>query len=316
MILLAPMEGVVDAVMRDVLTSIGGYDLATTEFIRVTRLLNPEHVFYRYCPELHNGGRTTSGTPVFVQLLGGDPAVMAENAARAAELGAPGIDLNFGCPAKTVNRHDGGSVILQWPERVYKITTAVRQAVNAQTPVTVKIRLGFENSDLSLDNALAAQSAGAARLTVHARTKIDGYKPPAYWEKITPIREKLKIPVVANGEIWNREDATRCQQITGCDLIMVGRGAIANPFLGLMLKSSELQASWHNVTPVLSRFFHENVRTGGNACAISRGKQWLRLLSRSYPQAKALFERIKCLDTFDHFQKELLNDAKIALPAH
>ena len=115
------MEGVIDHTMRQLLTEQGGYDRCVTEFVRVTNQLLPERVFLRYCQELASGGKTKSGTPVYVQLLGGQPSVMAENGQRVAEMGAPGIDINFGCPAKMVNRNDGGSVILREPERVFAI---------------------------------------------------------------------------------------------------------------------------------------------------------------------------------------------------
>ena len=117
---LAPMEGVVDVYMRDLLTKVGGFDLCVSEFVRVSQHLFPASVFYRYCPELLTGGNTASGVPVHVQIMGGEPAVIAENAAFVAELGAPGIDINFGCPAKTVNRHDAGATLLQWPDRLTK----------------------------------------------------------------------------------------------------------------------------------------------------------------------------------------------------
>ena len=103
---LAPMEGVIDHTMRDLFTRQGGVDRCVTEFVRINNSLLPPRVFYRMCPELRSGGKTPSGTPVHVQLLGGQPEPMADNAARAVELGAPGIDINFGCPAKTVNRSD------------------------------------------------------------------------------------------------------------------------------------------------------------------------------------------------------------------
>ena len=175
-LMLAPMEGVIDHTMRELLTSLGGVDRCVTEFIRVTERLLPPRVFYRLCPELARGGRTASGVPVYVQLLGGRAAVMAENAARAAELGAPGIDLNFGCPAKTVNRSDGGAILLREPRRVHDITAAVRAAVPDHIPVTVKTRLGYEDSALFADIAMGIESAGATELTVHARTKRDGYR--------------------------------------------------------------------------------------------------------------------------------------------
>src|SRR5690606_8342958 len=123
---LAPMEGVVDWVMRDFLTQIGGIDHCVTEFIRIIDQVYPDHVFYKYCPELKTDSKTLAGTPVFVQLLGGQPMPLAENAVKAVSLGAAGIDLNFGCPAKTVNRHDGGATLLQFPNRIYDIIKTVR----------------------------------------------------------------------------------------------------------------------------------------------------------------------------------------------
>ncbi|MEQ8515679.1 MAG: tRNA-dihydrouridine synthase, partial [Chromatocurvus sp.] len=183
-ILLAPMEGVIDHTMRDMLTGLGGIDRCVTEFLRVTGRLLPARVFYRLCPELRDGGLTRHGTPVFLQLLGGQPQALAENAARGAELGAPGIDLNFGCPAKTVNRSDGGAILLREPERIHNITAAVRRALPAGVPLTVKVRLGFEDRDTFTDVIAAIDSAGASEIVVHARTRRDGYRPPAYWDEI------------------------------------------------------------------------------------------------------------------------------------
>ena len=195
-LMLAPMEGVVDHTMRELLTSLGGIDRCVTEFVRVSEHLLPPRVFRRLCPELDNDGTTTSGVPVYVQLLGGQPQVLAENAARAAELGAPGIDLNFGCPAKTVNRSDGGSIILREPQRVHDITAAVRAAVPADVPVTVKTRLGYEDQALFMDIVRGIDAAGATELTVHARTKRHGYRPPAYWEEIAAHRAVAQLAAV------------------------------------------------------------------------------------------------------------------------
>jgi len=129
-LMLAPMEGVTDHAMRELLTDIGGYDRCVTEFLRVTDHLYPDRVFLKNCPELAEGGTTKAGTPVFVQLLGSNPDALAANAVRAATLGARGVDLNFGCPAKTVNRHGGGSALLRTPELVAEIVERVRQEVD------------------------------------------------------------------------------------------------------------------------------------------------------------------------------------------
>ena len=130
---LAPMEGVTDHHFRHILTSIGGVDLCVTEFVRVNDLPVPAKTLIRECPELPGvltgTSRTASGVPVRVQLLGSNPATLAQSAVNAVQLGAAGIDLNFGCPAKTVNKSRGGSVLLKEPELVYKIVSAVRTAV-------------------------------------------------------------------------------------------------------------------------------------------------------------------------------------------
>ena len=135
------MEGVVDHLMRDMLTRVGGFDLCVTEFMRVVENKLSKKTLYRLCPELRNGAKTPSGVPVRVQLLGQHPQWLAENAQLAVELGSPGIDLNFGCPAKTVNKSKGGAVLLQTPEVLYDIVKEVRSAVPESLPVTAKYAL-------------------------------------------------------------------------------------------------------------------------------------------------------------------------------
>ena len=141
-ILLAPMEGLLDHSLRDTLTRVGGIDLCVSEFIRVTDAVLPKRAFYRVVPELLNEGKTLAGVPVRAQLLGSEPEVLAANAARLAKLNPAGIDLNFGCPAKTVNRHRGGAVLLDEPELIGQIVAAVRRAV-PPTQVKCLMRTGM-----------------------------------------------------------------------------------------------------------------------------------------------------------------------------
>ena len=129
------MEGLLDYILRDTLTRLGGVDRCVSEFIRVTNTLLPERVFTRVVPELLQGGCTRAGVPVRPQLLGSDPVCLAENAARVAGMGPYGVDLNFGCPAKVVNRHGGGAALLQEPELIATIVAAVRRAVPAGSVV-------------------------------------------------------------------------------------------------------------------------------------------------------------------------------------
>ncbi len=153
------MEGLLDFVLRDILTRVGGVDRCVSEFIRVTNTELPERVFYRVVPELLNKGLTFSGVPVRPQLLGSDPACMADNAAALARLSPPGIDLNFGCPAKVVNRHGGGAALLDEPELVAKIVAAVRRAVPSNIPVSAKMRLGFNDDSRAEECAIAIAQA-------------------------------------------------------------------------------------------------------------------------------------------------------------
>jgi len=298
-LILAPMEGLTDPPMRRLLTHVGQYDWCVSEFIRVTDQLLPPHVIYGYCPELHQGGKTDSGTPLHVQFLGNEPQALAENAAQAAALGAPAIDLNFGCPAKTVNRHRGGAVLLDEPELIHTIVAAVRRAVPAHIPVSAKMRLGYLDDAHTLDNALAIQAAGAAWLTIHARTKADAYRPPAYWEKIEPVQSTLHIPVIANGEIWSVADATRCQAESGCADLMVGRGAVARPDLVNRIRGNA-GLDWPTLLELQYEFLF--VKTKTDAGLVGRYKQWLAMLTNGYPEASLLWQQVKRLQDLTEFR--------------
>ncbi len=314
---LAPMEGLADPLVREFWTELGGFSGCTTEFVRITNQLLPNHVFWRECPELLNGGRTSSGVPVAVQLLGGDPYCLAENAALAGSLGAPSVDLNFGCPAPTVNRHDGGAVLLNSPDRIFNILTAVRKAVPLEIPVTAKLRLGCMDESLLHENMLAAAGGGAASLVVHCRTKKDFYTPPAKWDRIPQIRETLnrhqhQIPIFANGEIWTERDFFRCQEVTSADGYVIGRGAIANPFLVLQIRQRLDQGKsqifeWKDVEALLPIYFQRSLKSNSSnsspntlvkapaSYAVARIKQWLRFLTQTWPEAVPCFEKVKLM---------------------
>jgi tRNA-dihydrouridine synthase C len=290
-LILAPMEGLTDVHMRRMLTQVGGYDWCVTEFIRVTDRLHPARVFFEACPELRQGGKTDSGTPVHVQLLGSEPFVLAANAARAARLGAPAIDLNFGCPAKTVNRHRGGAVLLDEPEVVHAIVAAVRRAVPVHIPVTAKMRLGYRDRSRMLDNALGIEAAGASGLVVHARTKEDGYKPPAHWDAIAEIRAAVTLPLIANGDIRTPDDALRCREISGCTDLMIGRGAVCRPDLVRRIRGEDFSLDWPALLQLQIDFLDS--MQGHDGGVGGRYKQWLGMLTQSYPEAKVIFDRIK-----------------------
>lgn len=296
-ICLAPMEGLLDFMLRDVLTRVGGVDRCVSEFIRVTGTLLPERVFTRIVPELLHGGRTRAGVPVWAQLLGSDPVCLAENAARLAALGPAGIDLNFGCPAKAVNRHRGGAVLLDEPELIARIVAAVRRAVPVAMPVSAKMRLGYLDDRRALDCARAIAEAGAASIVVHARTKAHGYRPPAYWERIADVRAAVAIPVIANGEIWTVDDAARCRAESGCDALMLGRGMVADPGLALaIVRPGEPALAWEALLPLVHDFWllvQAHIEPRHRA---GRLKQWLGHLRRRHPEAEAAYAAVRTVN--------------------
>ena len=306
MILLAPMEGLLDHMLRDVLTRVGGIDRCVSEFIRITDMLMPNRVFTRIVPELLNGGRTPAGVPVRAQLLGSDPVCMAENAAKLAALGPEGIDLNFGCPAKCVNRHRGGAVLLDEPELLFEIVSAVRRAVPAHIPVSAKMRLGFMDAFRTLECAQALASAGAQELVIHARTKADGYKPPAYWDRIAEVRAAVDAPIVANGEVWTAADAKACREQSHCEDLMLGRGMVANPGLALAIRSPDAPPlAWGQLLPLMQDFFalvREHVAARHQA---GRLKQWLHYLRRHYPEAEEAYLRVRTINGADELSRAL-----------
>ncbi|WP_118777178.1 tRNA dihydrouridine(16) synthase DusC [Haemophilus haemolyticus] len=307
-VILAPMQGVLDPFVRQLLTEVNDYDLCITEFVRVVDQLLPEKVFYRLCPELKNQGFTSSGTPVRVQLLGQHPEYLAENAIRAIDLGSHGVDLNCGCPSKTVNGSNGGAALLKQPELIYRATQALRQAVPSEFPVSVKVRLGWDDISQAFEIADAVEQGGATEITVHGRTKSDGYRADRInWKKIGEIRERLSIPVIANGEIWHWQDGQDCLSQTGCQDLMVGRGALNIPNLSHVLKSNAEKMPWCEIQKILQKYANVENEYDSGFYHVARIKQWLRYLNKEYDEANQVFDKIKTCQTAEDL-KLRLND--------
>lgn len=293
-IILAPMEGLVDAPIRETLTSVGGIDRCVTEFIRVTHGMLPPRIFYKYAPELDHQCQTRAGVPVAVQLLGSDPQQMGLHGALAAELGANQVDINFGCPAKTVNKHKGGCVLMREPELMHGITAAVRRAVPAHIPVTAKMRLGYDDRSMGVACAQALEAAGAEEVVVHARSKVDGYKPPAYWEEVARVREAINAHVIANGEIWTVADYWRCREVSGCADVMIGRGLIARPDLARQIRASQQGQSvpdltWPEVVVLIEDYAAALQTRLEDRYVTGRIKQWMNYLRTGFAEANTLW---------------------------
>ena len=296
---LAPMQGLTDALMRDLLTRIGGFDECVSEFVRITHTVHSRATWLKYAPEIANGNRTPSGVPCTIQLLGSDEEKMAENALEAVRFGVAKIDLNFGCPAPTVNKHQGGAVLLKEPERIHRIVRTLRRALPAHIPLSGKMRLGFEDKTLALENAQAIAEGGACSLTVHARTKVEGYEPPAHWFWVKKIADAVSIPVTANGDVFTLRDYLDIKRESGCNSVMIGRGVVMRPDLARQIKQYENGEEvcempfaeilgWINLFVDLCLF-----QTANEKYAVARLKQWLGMMKKAYPEAQALFDAVR-----------------------
>ena len=311
-LILAPMEGLADFVLRDVLTRIGGFDGAVSEFVRVSGSVLPRRTYERLCPEVQNGCRTAAGTPMVIQLLGSEPELMGLNAAQAATLSPYGVDLNFGCPAKTVNKSGGGAMLLADPSLLNRIVCAVRAAVPPAVPVSAKMRLGISDTSRAIDCAQALADGGIASLVVHARTKDDGYRPPAHWEWIARIAEAVTVPVVANGEVWTVEDWRRCRSVSGCSDVMIGRGAVADPFLARRIKGEvDAQPSrddWRLLVPHIIDYWEKMQQRTRAPNAPGRLKLLLSYFRRTWPEAVALYAAVRPLREPDQVSRVLAEE--------
>ncbi|MFZ1129586.1 MAG: tRNA dihydrouridine synthase DusB [Terriglobales bacterium] len=221
---LAPMSGVTDTVFRRFIKNLGGCGLIMTEFTSADGVMRDQRVRGRY---LHF---YEDEHPISAQLFGSNPAVLADAARLVEDLGFDLVDLNLGCPAKKVVKCNGGSGLLRDLPLIRRIFEAVRAAV--KIPFTVKFRAGWNDNEIvCVELAHIAESCGLCAVALHARTREQGYSGNARWEWIASVKQAVKIPVIGNGDIRSPEDACAIVAQTGCDAVMIGRMAPANPWI-------------------------------------------------------------------------------------
>jgi len=218
----APLEGVGNAVLRELLAQQGGVGLLCAPFVSVGQELPAEERIMRQV--VH-----APGVPLSVQILGVDPGRMAKAAALLERAGAEVIDVNLGCPAKDAVRRGAGAALLRDPEQVLRLLVRVRAAVNGT--LSAKMRIGFDGSELAFEVAEAAAAAGVDFLTVHPRRRCDFYDGVADWCWIRDLQARLPVPVVGNGDCWYAADALHLMAETGCAAVMIGRPALRNPWI-------------------------------------------------------------------------------------
>ena len=267
--LLAPMEGVTAPSFRDIVlarhapTDLGG---AFTEFVRVIDRPVAKREMHKHL------GTRRFRIPVGIQLMGSDLDCVTGSAAHAAELGVPVLDLNFGCPARGALKGCAGAAALKEPSGVEAAVRAAVKGVAGRTPVTAKIRAGFDHDRDVEVLARAAEAGGAAMLTIHCRTRREGYQEEVFWSRIARAVDAVTIPVAGNGSAWLHSDLERMRRETGCAFVMVGRGALRDPWI-----FSGAEVSTEEAAGFLAEYMEVLESLGApRRAAVGRAKQLLQ----------------------------------------
>jgi tRNA-dihydrouridine synthase C len=303
-LILAPMEGVGDRTFRKSMSAIGGFDEAVTEFISVPCNAHVQSLAKVYLAD------ETYPIPLAAQLMGADAELMALMSQEMEKRGAPRIDLNCGCPSKTVTGRGAGSSLLRQPDHLHVVAKAMVQAVNV--PVTLKMRSGFEDTSLFKENLLAAQESGVRYITLHPRTKVDGYGPPAKWEMIALAKTIVSIPVVGNGDILNVEDALRMLKMTNCDGLMIGRGSVINPFIFHQIRAhfagTSYTKTWSELKRYLDTYQAQTPVTMPLKTQVNKLKQMMSFIFKGNPKLLERRNAVLTLKSFDptSFMQEAL----------
>lgn len=223
-IVLAPIAGHTDTIFRQAIKSLGGCGLVVSE------LVSTEAMTRRQVKSDHLTRFEDAERPISIQIFGSDPVRMAESAAMVEEMGADIVDVNLGCPVKKVVKQGGGSNLLRDLPLLERILRAVRQVIKA--PLTAKIRSGWDQNTINAVEVLKiAEDCGVEGLAIHGRTRCDLFSGKSDWDIIARVKEKARIPVIGNGDVFTPADAVRMFRETGVDGIMLGRGVLSNPWL-------------------------------------------------------------------------------------
>jgi tRNA-dihydrouridine synthase B len=308
---LAPMEGVTNAAVREVLASYGPVGLVCTEFVRISGGRISSTYLKRQVEKLPN-------VPLSVQVMGNDPELMAEAGLVVARAGADVVDLNLGCPTNSAVRKGVGAALLKQPELLSRLLQTMRRSVPGL--LSAKLRAGFDTTSDAIRNARLVQDSGLDYVTIHPRRRVDHYLGSADWRIVALIKSELDIPVVGNGDIWYAHSALRMFEETRCDAVMLGRPALRNPWIFRQL--SELLAGREPFRPSgadlaghLRRLAVALATHAGDASHSALGplKEQLSYLCRGVPDGANFQRRLQRLPTLA-LLLEAADEAFSALP--
>jgi tRNA-dihydrouridine synthase C len=276
------MEGLNDRPWRRAYSQvIGGMDEMCTEFIRMPNTGHAKSLSKAYDDEgIH--------VPLAAQIMGEHPEPCLEIALEIEKRGAPRIDLNCGCPSSTVVGNGAGSSLLKTPDHIYRILSLL--TARCKTPISVKMRAGYTDISLFEDNLKAAEAAGVCMITLHPRTRVQGYSGQADWSLIAKAKQTVQTPIVGSGDVNSFQDALKLHQMSGCDGIMIGRGAFNNPWIFWQIRAGfasqpHLQSPQEEVRQLqdLGLLFLKEIEDLSPRGKAGRIKQWLRFLSQGNP---------------------------------
>lgn len=242
--------------------------------------------------------------PVRVQLLGSDPHFMALNAARLVALNPAGIDLNFGCPAKTVNRHGGGAILLREPEKIRELVAAVRAAIPPDMPLTAKMRLGYEDKNLAARLRPGHTGRRRSRVVVHARTKVEVTSRLRIGSGSAAFVMRSRFLSSRTARYGRSTITGAVSEASGVEDVMLGRGIVANPALARLIRG-EAAIGWSELQPLLQVFWEQVKRHTQRKYYCGRMKQWLNFLRQTYPEAEAAFQCLRTVTEPDELERWL-----------
>ena len=304
-LMLAPMAGYSDRPFREIVREWGA-DYAVAEMTASREDLRCRAKSLTRWVE-----RDEPGLHV-VQLLGADPVVMAEAAKAAEDDGADVVDINMGCPVPKVVRNGEGSALMKNPKLVYEIVSAMVKAIDK--PVTVKIRKGFDDSCINaVEIAKIIEEAGAAAVAVHGRTREQYYSGQADWDIIRQVKEAVSIPVIGNGDVVDAASAEALVEQTGCDGIMIGRGAEGNPWIFKQIlhyrETGETLAkpTQHEVKEMMLRHARMQVEYKGGAIGIREMRKHVAWYTAGFPHSAKLRAAINQVESLQELE-QMLNE--------